>query len=186
LEAFNFGAWLQDNLLTIVVPSLSGLVVLIVLASVLAVRLKRRKAIKGWQEAIEAVAYVTKTGLTVLYVPYSKGMFEDEQLFGGAMIGVLGILEEITGQRDSQMNIHVMEFGDKRLVIAPSYFGNAILLVNDVKEQHKSRLQEFVRDFELTYKQELTSEGLLNLNEFDEARLLVENYFGVRKEIEDS
>jgi hypothetical protein len=177
----NFLKWLMDNLYTIVIPAGAGLLLAIILPIVLVMATKKRRLNKGWQESLDAVAYVTKTGLTLAYVPYSKDLFEDEQLFGGAMTGIMSILGEITGQTDVEMQVHILEFGDKRLLVCPGYFGNAILLVKDVKPKLKELLPKFLMDFELTYKTNLAQE-LIDLNEFQAVPLLVESIFGFRKE----
>ncbi|NHJ46441.1 MAG: hypothetical protein FK733_01515 [Asgard group archaeon] len=176
-----FLQWIMDNLYTIVIPAGAGILLAILLPIILVAATKKRRLNKGWQEALEAVAYVTKTGLTLAYVPYSKDLFEDEQLFGGAMTGIMSILGEITGQTDVEMQVHVLEFGDKRLLVCPGYFGNGILLVNDEKPILKELLPKFLMDFELTYKTQLASD-LIDLNEFQAVPLLVESIFGFRKE----
>ncbi|NHJ38846.1 MAG: hypothetical protein FK731_02355 [Asgard group archaeon] len=177
----SFLEWLMDHLYTIVIPSAAGLLLLIILPTILVVATKKRRLNKGWQESLEAVAYVTKTGLTLAYVPYSRDLFDDEQLFGGAMTGIMSILGEITGEKDVEMQVHILEFGDKRLLVCPGYFGNAILLVNDVKPKLKELLPKFLMDFEITYKANLTQD-LIDLNEFAAVPLLVESIFGFRKE----
>ncbi|HUU77741.1 MAG TPA: Ig-like domain-containing protein [candidate division Zixibacteria bacterium] len=174
--------WFMDNLFTIIIPAGSGLLLIIILSIVVSAVVKKRSPNRGWEDVIDAVAYVTKTGLTTCYVPYSLDMFEDEQLFGGAMTGVVGILGEITGETNVEMKVHVMEFGGKRLMICPGLFGNSILLVTDAKPILKELLQKFTLEFELTYKHNLSSE-LVNLNDFDAVTILVETYFGVRKNL---
>jgi hypothetical protein len=176
-----FLQWIMDNLYTIVIPVGSGILLAIILPIILVAATKKRRLNKGWKEALEAVAYVTKTGLTLAYVPYSRDLFEDEQLFGGAMTGIMSILGEITGQTNVEMQVHVLEFGDKKLLVCPGYFGNGILLVNDEKPIMKQLLPKFLMDFELTYKTQLASE-LIDLNEFQAVPLLVESIFGFRKE----
>jgi hypothetical protein len=176
-----FMEWLMENLYTIVIPAGAGILLAIFLPIILVAATKKRRLNKGWQEALSAVAYVTKTGLTLAYVPYSRDLFEDEQLFGGAMTGIMTILSEITGQTDVSMQTHILEFGDKRLIVCPGYFGNGILLVDDVKPILKQYLSKFLMEFELTYKYQLANE-LIDLNEFQAVPLLVESIFGFRKE----
>jgi len=176
-----FMTWLKENLYTIVLPSTGGLLLAIILSSVLAVATKKKRINKGWQKCLEAVAYVTKTGLTLTYVPYSKDLFEDEQLFGGALTGIVGILGEITGETIAEKQTQVIEFGEKRLIVAMGSFGNAILLINDEKPILRELVLRFLDEFELTFKNQLASE-LLDLNDFSAAPLLVESIFGFRKE----
>lgn len=177
----NFLDWLMDNLYTIVIPAGAGLLLAIILPIIIVVSTKKRRLNRGWHEALEAVAYVTKTGLTLAYVPYSRDLFDDEQLFGGAMTGIMSILGEITGETDVEMQVHILEFGEKRLLVCSGYFGNAILLVNDTKPKLKELLPKFLMDFELTYKSNLVQD-LIDLNEFAAVPLLVESIFGFRKE----
>ncbi|MCK5184758.1 MAG: hypothetical protein KAQ95_10665, partial [Candidatus Heimdallarchaeota archaeon] len=80
--------WFMEHLFDIVLPSAGGLLFLILFPTILSVATRKRRMNKGWKESLEAVAFVTKTGLTLAYVPYSKNLFEDEQLFGGALTGV--------------------------------------------------------------------------------------------------
>ena len=172
----------MDNLYTVILPSAGGVLLIIILSAILSVTTRKRRMNKGWEDAIEAVAYVTKTGLTLAYIPYSPDLFEDEQLFGGALTGIVSILGEITGETELEKKAHVMEYGDKRLIICSGYFGNAILLVNDVKPILRELLVQFLDDFEVTYKFSLAQE-LVDLNEFASAPLLAESIFGFRKNI---
>lgn len=173
--------WFMEHLYDIVLPSAGGLLFLILFPTILSVATRKRRMNKGWKEALEAVAFVTKTGLTLAYVPYCKDLFEDEQLFGGALTGVVGILGEITGEAEVQMQVHVLEFGDKRLLVCSGYFGNAILLVNDVKPILNDLIKKFLMEFELTYKIQLAQE-LIDLNEFSAVPLMVESIFGFREQ----
>ncbi|MCG3253448.1 MAG: hypothetical protein KAX09_06340, partial [Candidatus Heimdallarchaeota archaeon] len=173
--------WFMEHLYDIVLPSAGGLLFLILFPTILSVATRKRRMNKGWKEALEAVAFVTKTGLTLAYVPYSKNLFEDEQLFGGALTGVVGILGEITGEQEVQMQVHVLEFGDKRLMVCSGYFGNAILLVKDEKPILDDLIKKFLMEFELTYKTQLVQE-LIDLNEFSAVPLMVESIFGFREQ----
>lgn len=173
--------WFLENLYTIIIPSAGGVLFLILFSTFLSLATRKRRQNRGWKEALEAVAFVTKTGLTLAYVPYCKDLFEDEQLFGGALTGVVGILGEITGETEVQMQVHVLEFGDKRLLVCSGYFGNAILLVNDVKPILNDLIKKFLMEFELTYKIQLAQE-LIDLNEFSAVPLMVESIFGFREQ----
>ncbi|MFW9922293.1 MAG: Ig-like domain-containing protein [Candidatus Thorarchaeota archaeon] len=181
-EDVNPSNWFIENLFTIVIPSASGVVVIIILSIIISVVSRKRGANRGWEKSIKAVAYVTKTGLTCAYVPYTRDMFEDEQLFGGALTGIVGILGEITGETNIEMKVHVMEYGGKRLMICPGIFGNSILLVDSVKPIVKEKLMKFTMEFELTHKFSLTQD-LVNLNDFDTSNIMVESYFGPRENI---
>ncbi|MBN1331042.1 MAG: hypothetical protein JXA54_16335 [Candidatus Heimdallarchaeota archaeon] len=178
----NSSNWFLDNLYTIVIPGASGIIFIILFSTILSIATKKRRINKGWFEALQAVAYVTKTGLTLAFIPYTKDLFEDEQLFGGAMTGIVSILGEITGETNTEMKTHTLEYGDKQLIITMGYFGNAILLVNDVKPKLKELLNKFIMEFELTYKHQLVSE-LIDLNDFEAVRLMVEGIFGFRKNV---
>ncbi|MHA1556465.1 MAG: Ig-like domain repeat protein, partial [Candidatus Heimdallarchaeota archaeon] len=173
--------WLMDNLFTIVIPSAAGILLILILASIITVVARKKGANRGWQDVIQAVAYVTKTGLTVTYIPYVEDLFADEQLFGGALTGVVGILGEITGEEEVAMSVQTIEYGGKRLLVCTGIFGNAILLVSEAKPILKDLLLKFILEFELTYKFTL-SEDMLNLNDYDDVPIMVESYFGVRSE----
>jgi len=170
---------LDMQTIIIIAASGGGIVLIILLSVIISIATKKQRLNKNWEKDMHAVAYVTKTGLTLAYVPYTRDMFEDEQLFGGAMTGIMSILGEITGETDVEMKVNVIEFGDKQLVVCPGFFGKAILLVNDVKPIMKDLVVRFVVDFELTYKHNLTQD-LIDLNEFSAVPLMVEGIFGVR------
>jgi len=90
-------------------------------------------------------------------------------------------LGEITGEAVVQMQVHVLEFGDKRLMVCSGYFGNAILLVKDEKPILYDLIKKFLMEFELTYKIQLAQE-LIDLNEFSAVPLMVESIFGFREQ----
>ncbi|MHA1503399.1 MAG: Ig-like domain-containing protein, partial [Candidatus Heimdallarchaeota archaeon] len=171
---------LDMQTIIIIASSAGGLILIILLSVIISAATKKTRMNRNWEDDMEAVAYVTKTGLTLAYVPYTRDLFEDEQLFGGALTGIVSILGEITGEKDVEMKVNVIEFGDKQLVICPGFFGNAILLVNDVKPIMKDLVVRFAVDFELTYKHNLTQD-LIDLNEFSAVPLMVEGIFGIRK-----
>ncbi|MHA1556374.1 MAG: Ig-like domain-containing protein, partial [Candidatus Heimdallarchaeota archaeon] len=171
--------WILDNLFRVVIPVISSILTIIIIAVVVAILIQRRGINQGWRKVVEAVAYVKKTGLTAAYVPYKENLFDDEQLFGGALTGIVGILGEITGASEVEMVVQTMEYGGKRLLICSGEFGHAILLVSDIKPVLKDLLIKFLLEFELTYNQAL-GEEMLNLNDFASVSLIVESYFGVR------
>ncbi len=173
--------WLMDNLFTIVIPSAAGLLLMLILATIITVVARKRGGNRGWRDVIKAVAYVTKTGLTVAYIQYAEDLYADEQLFGGALTGIVGILGEITGEEEVTMKVQTIEYGGKRLLVCSGIFGNAILLVSEAKPILKDLLKNFILEFELTYKHTL-AQDMLNLNDYDAAPLMVESYFGARSE----
>ena len=171
----------MDNLYTVVIPSASGILLILIISTIVTIAVRKRGGTnRGWKDVIEAVAYVTKTGLTVAYIPYKEDLFDDEQLFGGALTGIVSILGEITGETEVEMKVQTMEYGGKRLLVCSGIFGNAILLVSDVRPILKDLLMKFILEFELTYKFNLSGE-LLNLTDFETVPTMVESYFGVRK-----
>ncbi|MHA1186401.1 MAG: Ig-like domain-containing protein, partial [Candidatus Heimdallarchaeota archaeon] len=145
------GGPLDMQTIIIIASSAGGLILIILLSVIISAATKKKRMNRNWEKDMHAVAYVTKTGLTLAYVPYNRDLFEDEQLFGGAMTGIMSILGEITGETDVEMKVNIIEFGDKQLVVCPGFFGNAIILVNDVKPIMKDLVVRFVVDFELTY-----------------------------------
>ncbi len=170
--------WLKDNLFTIVIPSAAGLLLMLILAIIISVAIRKRGVNHGWRDVVKAVAYVTKTGLTVAYVRYTEDIYTDEQLFGGALTGIVGILGEITGEEEVTMKVQTMEYGGKRLLVCSGIFGNAILLASETKPILKELLKKFILEFELTYKFNL-AQDMLDLNDYEAAPLMVESYFGV-------
>lgn len=138
-----------------------------------------RKPIKnrGWHEEIQNITYILKSGLTVLYVPYSSQMITDEQLFGGAMSGIRGILEEIIGKQ-SKFDVETVEFGKKHLLIYTSSYGDAVLVVNNVKPNHSQKLKLFTNEFEFIYRDAVSDDTHVDMSRFKGSIDLVKKYFG--------
>ncbi|MBD3189058.1 MAG: hypothetical protein GF308_00355 [Candidatus Heimdallarchaeota archaeon] len=168
--------WIMEgrNLLYV---SLGGSLMFILIV-VLFVTLRKPVANIGWREAILAVAYVTKTGTTCIYVPYSSELISDDQLFGGAMTGIRGVLQEITGGEETKRSVENVEVGNKTFLIYPGEFGEGVLLTNSVKPILKTNLIKFTDDFEEEFEKDL-SEDLINLHEFALGKVMVESYFGI-------
>jgi hypothetical protein len=40
-----------------------------------------------------------ESGINAVFVPYSRAIIDEEQLFGGALSGIRSLLGEITGER---------------------------------------------------------------------------------------
>lgn len=164
------------NLLIVILGSILFLIVAIILS----ITITRAVANIGWKEEIQAVAYVMNTGLTSVYVPYAEQFVEEEQLFGGAMSGVMSILQEITGEK-SESKIHKVEFGNKMLLLYPRKYGTTIVLVNNVKPIIIKQLEEFAEEFEQEYKGPLINNLYVKEADFATAPILVETYFGISK-----
>ncbi|MBD3192697.1 MAG: hypothetical protein GF308_18810 [Candidatus Heimdallarchaeota archaeon] len=169
-------SWISKptNLLIVIL----GSILFVIISILLSITLSRVVANIGWKEEIQAVAYVMNTGLTSVYVPYTEQFVEEEQLFGGAMSGVMSILEEITGEK-TETKVHKVEFGNKMLLLFPRKYGTSIVLVNKVKPIIISRLEEFAEEFEQEYKGPLINNLYVRDTDFATAPILVETYFGI-------
>ncbi|MFW9922294.1 MAG: Ig-like domain-containing protein, partial [Candidatus Thorarchaeota archaeon] len=132
---------------------------------------------KNWREELIAVIYIKQAGLTAVYVPYSERLIQEEQLIGGAMVAIQGILDEISVDKDRK-KIDVMEIGDKSLLILVSKFGISVVMVKDVKPKHKELLKKFTKNFERKYENPLKSLYSVDSNSFNGATELVTKYFG--------
>ncbi|MEA2071312.1 MAG: hypothetical protein U9O98_08480, partial [Asgard group archaeon] len=168
---------LQENNLLYVS---AGSALTLVLIGFISFVLRKRLVNRGWQDAISAVAYVFN-GIPCVYVQSDPNLMGDEMLFGGAMTGVKGVIEEITGEISEKMDIHSVEVGSKIVLICPGEHGDGILMVSDVKPIHKEKLQGFVDEFERTYHDILTDEEILIQDEtFRGASIIIGTHFGVR------
>ncbi len=160
------------------VPVVVGLVVFLILSIVMVVSLRKPIMNRGWHDEIHNISYILKSGLTVLYLPYSTQMTTDEQLFGGAMSGIRGILEEIIGKQ-SKFDIETVEFGKKHLLIYTSSYGDTVLVVNKVKPAHLQKLKLFATEFEFIYRDAISDDTHVNMARFKGSIDLVKKYFGV-------
>ena len=132
---------------------------------------------RNWQQEIIAVIYVKKTGLTCTYVPYLPKLIQEEQLIGGAMIAVQGVLEEITHE-EKRRTIETMELGNKSLLVILGEFGISVVIVQKVKPIHKEKLKNFTKEFEKIYQDPLEALYFVDSESFNESTKLVEKYFG--------
>lgn len=159
------------------VPVVVGLGVFLILSLVMAVSLRKPIMNRGWHEEIQNISYILRSGLTVLYIPYSSQMITDEQLFGGAMSGIRGILEEIIGKQ-SKHDVETVEFGRKHLLIYTSNYGDTVLVVNKVKPNHSQKLKLFANEFEFIYRDAVADDTHVNMARFKGSIDLAKKYFG--------
>ncbi len=149
----------------------------IVLAFVFSLTLRQPLSNIGWQKELVVVVFVLRSGLTAVFVPYSHEITTDEQLFGGAMSGIRGILEEIIGMR-GKAEVEKVEFGDKTLLICPGEFGDAVLLVHKDKPIHSKLLSNFAAAFEEEYVDALQNDTHVNFSQYEGTIELIESFFG--------
>ncbi|TET32875.1 MAG: hypothetical protein E3J70_00400 [Candidatus Heimdallarchaeota archaeon] len=154
-----------------------GLAVFLILSIIMAVSLRKPIMNIGWREEIQNITYILKSGLTVLYIPYSSQMITDEQLFGGAMSGIRGILEELIGKQ-SKFDVETVEFGKKHLLIYTSNYGDTVLVVHKVKPNHIQKLKLFANEFEFIYRDAISDDTHINMARFKGSIDLVKKYFG--------
>ncbi|MHA1156044.1 MAG: hypothetical protein ACTSQK_08040, partial [Candidatus Heimdallarchaeota archaeon] len=155
----------------------AGSALALVLIVVFSITIRKTTVNLGWKREIVIVAYVLN-GLPCVYMVNNPEMIQDEMLFGGAMTGIRGVLEEIIGEK-SKMEIQSVELGQKRVLICPGNFGDSVLMVNNIKPIHKSKLIEFTKNFETHYDEVLTDDPLLTPDTFRGASILVESHFGI-------
>ncbi len=149
----------------------------IVLAFVFSLTLRQPLSNIGWQKELVVVVFVLRSGLTAVFVPYSHEITTDDQLFGGAMSGIRGILEEIIGMR-GKAEVEKVEFGDKTLLICPGEFGDAVLLVHKDKPIHSKLLSNFAAAFEEEYVDALQNDTHVNFSQYEGTIELIESFFG--------
>ncbi len=152
---------LQGNNLIYVSAGSALTLVLIVLMSI---TIRKTTVNFGWKREIIIVAYVLN-GLPCVYMVNNPDLVKDEMLFGGAMTGIRGVLEEIIGEK-SKMEIQSVEMGQKKVLICPGNFGDSVLMVNKPKPIHKNKLIEFTKNFESHYEDVLIDDPLLTPDTF--------------------
>ncbi|MBN1330347.1 MAG: VCBS repeat-containing protein [Candidatus Heimdallarchaeota archaeon] len=171
----------DKNYLAIII--IASVTIVLILAFVLVVILRKPVSSIGWEKELVVVAYILRSGLTALFVPYSVEMVTDEQLFGGAMTGIRGILEEIIGSK-VPYRVEVVEFGQRNLLIYPGDYGDAILIVKNIKPNHNRLLAKFGHYFEERYKLALEDDTQVSLKAYRGAVSLVKSYFGAGEDLE--
>lgn len=159
------------------IPLIVGIATILIVSIVAAISLRKPIMNRGWHEEIQNITYILKSGLTVLYVPYSSRMVTDEQLFGGAMSGIRGILEEIIGNQ-SKFEVETVEFGKKHLLIYSSNYGDTVLVVSKVKPIHLQKLALFANEFEFIYQDAVSDDTHVNMSRFKGSMDIVQKYFG--------
>ncbi|MCF2143337.1 MAG: VCBS repeat-containing protein [Candidatus Heimdallarchaeota archaeon] len=156
----------------------AGVALFIILIIVLSVAIRKRVMNLGWKNEIITIAYILN-GLPCVYMMNKPELVKGDLLFGGAMTGIRGVLEEITGEK-SKMKIQSVDIGDKKVLICPGNYGDSVLMVNKIKPIHKQKILEFTKAFEQDYGEILQQEDLLiTPNTFPGANILVQVHFGI-------
>jgi hypothetical protein len=158
---------------------LISLAAVIILGFIGAIAFRKNIMNIGWKHEIVVVSYVLKSGLTVFFMPYTPQLVTDEQLFGGAMSGIRGILEEIIGKKKKN-EVETVEFGERHLLIYTGDYGDAVLTVSDIKPIHSKRLREFAIEFEKRFRSQIKNDTHIDMSNYDGVIDLVEEYFGPR------
>ncbi len=131
---------------------------------------------RNWVDDIICVLYVKETGLTCVSVNYIPLLIQEEQLIGGAMIAIQGILDGIGGEKKSK--IEIMDLGAQSLLISKGKFGLGALIVKSNKPIHKNKILHFTKEFEKKYKEALNLLYFVNSTSFEDSIKIVEKYFG--------
>ncbi|MHA1127140.1 MAG: Ig-like domain-containing protein, partial [Candidatus Heimdallarchaeota archaeon] len=189
IEAQNYGIsltsfvpvpWILQGNNLIYVSAGSGLVVLLTI--ILSVALRRTFTNMGWKKDIVAVAYIFN-GMPCVYMVNSPDLVQDELLFGGAMTGIRGVLEEITGEK-SKLEIQTVEMGQKNVLICPGNYGDAVLMVNKIRPIYREKIISFTKNFEKSYQHILKSDEIFIMERYSGAQVLVQEHFGVHDEMQ--
>ncbi|HUT80402.1 MAG TPA: hypothetical protein VMZ29_04290 [Candidatus Bathyarchaeia archaeon] len=162
-----------------------GFVLLVILITLFSVAIRKPLQNRNWEDDLIAVFYVRVTGLTCVYVTYSRVELQDDQLIGGAMMAIQSLLEEIIG-KNAKQGLTSLEIGTKGLLLYQGAFGFGALLVNNVKPKHKEQLIEFSKRFERVYSKPLQGAFHIDFNAFQGSERLVQEYFGQIKNGERS
>ncbi|MHA1532593.1 MAG: hypothetical protein ACTSR6_11410, partial [Candidatus Heimdallarchaeota archaeon] len=173
--------WILQGNNIIYVSAGSALVILLVILFSVVVR--KQVVNIGWKNEIITVAYILN-GLPCVYMMNKPEEVKGDMLFGGAMAGIRGVLEEITGEK-SKMKLQTVDIGEKKVLICPGNHGDAVLMLNSIKPIHKEKLIEFTQAFEYDYDHILKQEDLLITQDtFRGANILVQIHFGLTDSME--
>jgi len=173
--------WILQGNNIIYVSAGSALVILLVILFSVVVR--KQVVNIGWKNEIVTVAYILN-GLPCVYMMNKPEEVKGDLLFGGAMAGIRGVLEEITGEK-SKMKIQTVDIGEKKVLICPGNYGDAVLMLDSIKPIHKEKIIEFTRAFEYDYEHILKQEDLLITQDtFRGANILVQIHFGLADSME--
>ncbi|MGC9779646.1 MAG: hypothetical protein HZR80_10430 [Candidatus Heimdallarchaeota archaeon] len=171
---------LQGNNLIYVSVGAALFVLLTILFSTV---LRKQIANMGWKNEIVTVAYIMN-GLPCVYIINEPESVKGDLLFGGAMTGIRGVLEEITGEK-SKLKIQSVEIGQKKVLICPGNYGDSVLMVNKIKPIYKDKIIEFTKAFEHDYEYLLKQDDLIITPEtFKGANILVQIHFGLSDSME--
>ncbi|MBK5113070.1 MAG: hypothetical protein JJE41_05530 [Candidatus Heimdallarchaeota archaeon] len=171
---------LQGNNIIYVSVGSALVIILVILFSVVV----RKQVVNiGWKNEIVTVAYILN-GLPCVYMMNKPEEVKGDMLFGGAMAGIRGVLEEITGEK-TKMKLQTVDIGEKKVLICPGNYGDSVLMLNKIKPIHKEKIIDFTRAFERDYTHTLKQEDLLITQEtFRGANILVQIHFGLTDSME--
>lgn len=176
LKAHGSIPWILQGNNLIYVSAGSALAILILILFSVVVR--KQVVNIGWKNEIITVAYILN-GLPCVYMMSKPEEVKGDMLFGGAMAGIRGVLQEITGEK-SKMKLQIVDIGEKKVLICPGNHGDAVLMLNSIKPIHKEKIIEFTRAFEYDYDHLLKQEDLLITQDtFRGANILVQIHFGL-------
>ncbi|NPE09022.1 MAG: hypothetical protein GNW80_12130, partial [Asgard group archaeon] len=173
--------WILQGNNIIYVSAGSALVILLVI--LFSITIRKQVVNIGWKNEIVTVAYILN-GLPCVYMMNKPEEVKGDMLFGGAMAGIRGVLEEITGEK-SKMKLQTVDIGEKKVLICPGNHGDAVLMLNSIKPIHKEKIIEFTKAFEYDYDHILKQEDLLITQDtFRGANILVQIHFGLTDSME--
>ena len=154
-----------------------GIGVFILLILFLSIAIRGPIANRNWQEDNIAVMFIKKTGLTCAYVPYTPKLIQEEQLVGGVMIAIQGVLEEISGEKEENV-LEILQLGSKSLVIFNARYCIGVVMVKTVKPKHKSLITNLTKEFEKKYNTPLKAIYYVDPDSFQGTENMIKKYFG--------
>jgi len=161
----------------------AGGALLILLVILFSITIRKQVVNIGWKNEIITVAYILN-GLPCVYMMNKPEEVKGDMLFGGAMAGIRGVLQEITGEK-SKMKLQTVDIGEKKVLICPGNHGDAVLMLNKIVPIHKEKIIEFTKAFEYDYDHILKQEDLLITQDtFRGANILVQIHFGLSDSME--
>lgn len=164
----------------------AGILFFVVWMIFLTVMSRRSQQNRKWEDNVIAVMFIKETGLTAVFVPYSSQIVHDEQLIGGAMVAVKGILEDFAVDK-RKYHLEILETGAMNMLICNGQYSLGIALVRSVKPIHKTKIVKLTKEFEKQYKKPLQALYHVDSESFAGAENMIKQYFGppVKEEVMD-
>jgi hypothetical protein len=156
---------------------IGAIVLFFILSLFLTLGIRRVIQNANWQENILSVSYILN-GIPCVFVQKSSRANKDDLLFSGAMTGIKGILDELSGtEGKSKRHIETVDVGNQVVIIKPGDYGYAVIVVEQAKPIYERIITNFTEEFEKKYSNILKTGLVYNQDGFTDATDLVQKHF---------